>query len=79
MRLAASGSCAFDVRLAGNAGGVVDYRFGTNDLRFYIRGHASPSQAQDGRVSVSSGVYCRRLGVNDNGGMVFVDWRVVHS
>ncbi len=81
VRLAASGTCAFEVRLRpSNNGGVPqDYRFGTNDVRFYIQSHASASQAQNGRVSVESPVYCRRLGINDNGGMVFVDWRVTRA
>ncbi|KAH6842317.1 hypothetical protein B0I37DRAFT_381664 [Chaetomium sp. MPI-CAGE-AT-0009] len=68
-RLAASGSCAFEVRLSRDndgAGepGVVDYRFGTNDLRFYVRAHAGEGQAEGGRVE---------------GVQVRVDWRVVSA
>ena len=81
VRLAASGTCALEVRFRpSNNGGVPqDYRFGTNDARFYIQSHASASQSQNGRVSVWSPVYCRRLGYNDNAGMVFVDWRVTNA
>ncbi len=81
VRLAASGTCAFEVRLRpSNNGGVSeDYRFGTNDVRYYLQGDATASHSQNGRVSVESPVYCRRLGINDNGGMVFVDWRVTNA
>ena len=80
VRLAASGTCAFEVRLSSVSHPVaVDYRFGTNDVKFYIQGHATASQAQNGRLSVQSGVYCRRLGLYDNGGMVTAAWRIVHS
>ncbi|KAK4120102.1 hypothetical protein N657DRAFT_649449 [Parathielavia appendiculata] len=76
-RLAASGSCAFEVRLGSdNRGGKVDFRFGTNDVRFYTRSHAGASQARDGRVSVESPVWCSRKPAD---GMVAVDWRVAHS
>lgn len=72
-RLAASGTCAFEVRLA--QPDVVDYQFGTNDLRFYVRGYAGEGQAQDGRVSASSTVLCGR----DQGGQAAVEWRVAHA
>ncbi|KAK3291541.1 uncharacterized protein B0H64DRAFT_409243 [Chaetomium fimeti] len=79
-RLDEKGTCAFEVRLStDNDGegepGVVDYRFGTNDLRFYISAHAGKGNAVDGRVGVSSGVWCRRV----EGEQVRVDWRVVSS
>ncbi|KAK4034471.1 hypothetical protein C8A01DRAFT_18714, partial [Parachaetomium inaequale] len=73
-RLAVSGTCAFEVRLSrDNKEGVVDYRFGTNDVRFYIRAHASEGNAEEGRVAVRSGVWCRRV----EGTQARVDWRVV--
>ncbi|KAK4096348.1 hypothetical protein N658DRAFT_501686 [Parathielavia hyrcaniae] len=77
VRLAASGTCAFEVRLSepGANQPQVDFRFGTNDLRFYTKGHASEWYAQDGRVSVRSGVWCS----SPADGMVTVHWRIVHA
>jgi hypothetical protein len=76
-RLAASGTCAFEVRLSHEQeNNKVDFRFGTNDLSFYVRAHAKESQAKDGRVSVMSGVWCSRKPAD---GKVAVDWRIVHS
>ncbi|KAK4154066.1 hypothetical protein C8A00DRAFT_14795 [Chaetomidium leptoderma] len=90
-RLAASGTCAIEVRLSsssttsastssGDQGGG-EYRFGTNDVRFFIRANAGAAQAREGRVGVSSGVWCRRQqqAAGGGGGLVGVDWRVVHS
>ncbi|KAH6617536.1 hypothetical protein F5144DRAFT_499149 [Chaetomium tenue] len=80
-RLAAQGSCAFEVRLSrendgeGKAG-LVEYRFGTNDVAFYIKSHAGSGAARDGRVGVSSGVWCRR---EKGEAQVRVDWRVVKA
>ncbi|KAK3305187.1 uncharacterized protein B0T15DRAFT_531572 [Chaetomium strumarium] len=75
VRLGQSGSCAFEVRWNENGEGVGEYKFGTNDLRFYIRAYverAPQGQVVEGRVGVSSTVWC------DTGrGMGFVDWRVV--
>jgi len=78
VRLVASGTCAFEVRWNSATAPVQDYRFGSNDLGFYVRSHASRYQAQDGRVSVKSGVWCSRNGTAE-GGMASLDWRVVHS
>jgi hypothetical protein len=76
-RLAASGTCAFEVRLSHEQeNNKVDFRFGTNDLSFYVKAHAKESQAKDGRVSVMSGVWCSRKPAD---GKVAVDWRIVHS
>ena len=75
VRLGASGSCAFEVRLDQEE--VVEYRFGTNDLGFYIKSHATEGQGQDGRVEVRSGVWCNRHGYE--GQRVGVVWRVVHA
>jgi hypothetical protein len=78
-RLAAQGSCAFEVRLSrendspGKAG-LVDYRFGTNDMAFYIKAHASESVAKAGRIGVRSGVWCRR---EKGQAQVRLDWRIV--
>lgn len=77
IRLVASGTCAFEVRWSWT-GAAQDYRFGTNDLGFYVRGHANQAEAQDGRVSVKSGVYCSRDGTAE-GGMIGLEWRVIHS
>ncbi|KAL2193343.1 hypothetical protein P885DRAFT_45774 [Corynascus similis CBS 632.67] len=78
-RLAVSGTCVFEVRLGYHQSddelGVVDYRFGTNDVRFYVRAHATDAAARDGRVGVSSGVWCRRGNVQ---GQVTVEFRIVH-
>jgi hypothetical protein len=75
VRLGASGSCAFEVRLDQKE--VVEYRFGTNDLGFYIKSHATEGQGKDGKVEVRSGVWCRRHGfAGPRGG---VAWRVVHA
>ncbi|KAK4240093.1 hypothetical protein C8A03DRAFT_13566 [Achaetomium macrosporum] len=81
VRLGQSGSCAFEVRWSsgnGNGDGEVgEYKFGTNDLRFYIRAHverATEGEKVDGRVGVSSTVWC-----DTGSGMGFVDWRVILS
>ncbi|KAL2172354.1 hypothetical protein VTG60DRAFT_6193 [Thermothelomyces hinnuleus] len=81
-RLAASGTCAVEVRLshqndaARGGPGVVDYRFGTNDLRFYVRAHLTDANARDGRAGISSGVWCRR---GDVQGQVVIDFRFVSA
>lgn len=74
VRLASSGSCAFEVRLGQQT--VVEYRFGTNDVKFYISSHATETQGKDEKVEVRSGVWCNRHGVKNE--RVSVDWRVVH-
>jgi hypothetical protein len=78
VRLGQSGSCAFEVRWSSSGNEKQpqgEYKFGTNDLRFYVRTHverAAEGEKVDGRVGVSSTVWC------DTGrGMGFVDWRVV--
>ena len=80
VRLAASGTCAFEIRQALHEA-VTDYNFGTNDLGFYIRSHAAPYLAQDGRLGVFGTVYCRRFLNGDESQIKLgdVDWRVTHS
>lgn len=80
-RLAAQGSCAFEVRLSrenDGAGkpGLVDYRFGTNDMAFYIKAHASEGAAKGGRIAARSGVWCRR---EQGQAQVRLDWRIVRA
>lgn len=78
VRLAASGTCAFEVRQSPDGGAeTVEYRFGTNDVRFYIRSHASEYEAKDGRVAANAVVACRLEGIPR--GSARVDWRVVHA
>ncbi|KAL2186895.1 hypothetical protein L209DRAFT_763927 [Thermothelomyces heterothallicus CBS 203.75] len=78
----ALGTCAVEVRLshqndaARGGPAVVDYRFGTNDLRFYVRAHLTDANARDGRAGVSSGVWCRR---GDVQGQMLVDFRFVSA
>ncbi|KAL2257196.1 hypothetical protein VTK26DRAFT_524 [Humicola hyalothermophila] len=83
VRLAQSGSCAFEVNLDLYYDGqeVVDYKFGTNDLGFYIRSHANPNEPKlPGRVEVHSSVYCSTSRQKDEEGqMVFVFWRVTRA
>jgi hypothetical protein len=79
VRLAASGTCAFEVRMDPEATDVAgDFRFGTNDLGFYIRSHAGQGDAQDGRLEVRAGVWCHTTRAA-GGKMVEVNWRVVHA
>ncbi|KAK3899269.1 hypothetical protein C8A05DRAFT_37122 [Staphylotrichum tortipilum] len=79
--LAASGTCAFQVQQDLWETEVVEYQFGTNDLGFYVRSHASTYQAQDGRVGVTSSVYCRRYlgGDPTKSRLGYLDWRVAHT
>jgi hypothetical protein len=78
IRLAASGTCAVDVQWSdGNRFfgiGLQDYRFGTNDLQFYVNSYALENVA-DGRVGVQpDSVYCY-----SGTQMVYVNWRVAHT
>ncbi|GAB1319721.1 hypothetical protein MFIFM68171_09931 [Madurella fahalii] len=77
VRLAQQGSCALDVRLSRESHPAVDrgFRFGTNDLGYYLRRHASEGVAQDGRVGAWSPVICRSEGQGQPA--LRVQWRIV--
>ncbi|AEO64712.1 1784e81b-ecdc-4233-989d-25db7792550f [Thermothielavioides terrestris] len=79
--LAAHGSCAFQTRWAydNDAAGRAapeDYRFGTNDLRFYVTQYYTQhaDQAVDGRLQAAAEVQCYT-----GSEIAFVEWRVASA
>lgn len=83
VRLAQSGTCAFEVAwvFSNSNGEVVDYKFGTNDLGFYIRSYAHENNPNyPGKVEMGYSVACGTTRVpGEQGSLVFLRWRMTRA